>query len=156
MEGGSGHHLLRRLFTNHVMRGDMTGIVNIPEDSTSSSPASPPGQSSSLSILVHLERSAWPWHRAGLTHGCDSVATRTSCFSENVALNKKGISWYRSWVMQFSALTYSAPRHEASARSTSTSSQLVRLMHTGQKNGCIQEVPYIHCSSRSSWGGPSD
>lgn len=69
-----------------------TKIVNVPENSASSSPAGSPGQSSSSSISAHSGRSAWPWHKAGLTHGWGLVATRTSCFSETVVLNEKGIS----------------------------------------------------------------
>ena len=70
-------------------------IVNIPEDSAStSSPsaAGSPGQSSSSSYLAHSGRSAWPWHKAGLTHGWGSVATCASCLSETVVLNEKEIS----------------------------------------------------------------
>ena len=44
------------------------------------------------SSSAHSERSASPWHKAGLMDGCGFVATRTSCFSDTVALNKKGIS----------------------------------------------------------------
>ena len=84
------------------MRGERVGnqIVDIPEDSSYSSSAGSPGQSSSSSISAHSGRSAWPWHRAGLTHGWGLVATRTSCFSETVVLNEKGISLYRLRLMQ--------------------------------------------------------
>ena len=62
---------------------------DVPDNSASS-----PGWSSNS---AHPERSAWPWHSAGLTHGCGSVATRASCFKETVVgvLNVKGISQRR-------------------------------------------------------------
>ena len=70
-------------------------IADIPEDSGSaSSPSSAgsPGQSSSSSYSAHSGRSAWPWHKAGLTHGWGLVATHAPCLSETVVLNEKGIS----------------------------------------------------------------
>ena len=70
-------------------------IVNIPEDSAStSSPsaAGSPGQSSSSPYSAHSGRSAWPWHKAGLTHGWGLVATRASCLSETAVLNEKEIN----------------------------------------------------------------
>ena len=116
----------------------------------------PDNSASSPRQLSNSGRSAWPWHSAGLTHGCGLVATRASCFKETVvgALNGKGISQHRDHrLMQLNPLTCIQPLREASAQSTKTA--LLRARCAEQIPGRAPKAKKslkgdIHSSSRGS------